>query len=247
VRRVRACGLVCVLLAFACSHARGEAPASDAGPREQVVLLHGLGRSERSMEPLERHLESTGFEIHNVGYATTDHTVEELVPVIAAEVDACCGGSNRRMHFVTHSLGGIMVRAYLSQQRPANLGRVVMLSPPNHGSELADLVRDSWLAEGTPVHGLGSGPDSVPQRLGPANFEVGVITGNRSWHPLGAWLIDGPSDGVVSVESAKLEGMTDFLVVETTHTTIMHDARVQDQVVRFLRTGAFSHEGETGP
>jgi pimeloyl-ACP methyl ester carboxylesterase len=227
-------------LATACA-----APLGDREPpREQVVLLHGLGRSSRSMTPLAKQLEASGFGVVNLGYASTKRSVAELTRELRVQVSACCLARERPLHFVAHSLGAILVRAYLDEGLPANLGRVVMLSPPNKGSELADLVGGSWLVEATlgPAVGeLGTDRESAPNRLGPADFEVGIITGSRSWHPVGPWLIAGPDDGVVSVESARLEGMTDFLVVPRTHTFIMQDEGVGDEVVRFLRTGRFSH------
>jgi pimeloyl-ACP methyl ester carboxylesterase len=211
-----------------------------------VVLLHGLGRSERSMAPLARYLEENGFRTRNVGYASTALPVRELVETLHEELQVCCVDGDGPLHFVTHSLGGILVRAYVSLYPPANLGRVVMLSPPNKGSELADAVRETWLAQVNPVPAvkeLGTDPDSVPNLLGPVGFELGVITGDESWHPLGTLLIEGESDGVVSLESAQVEGMKAFLVMPTDHTFIMRDPEVARQVVHFLRTGEFLPEG----
>lgn len=239
---VRSVALGIAALALATSCASGVVDSNP--PREQVVLLHGLGRSSRSMAALARHLEASGYAVVNLGYASTKYPIDELRRDLRRELSACCLDPQRALHFVGHSLGAIVVRAYLDEEVPANLGRVVMLSPPNKGSELADVVGDSWLAAATlgPVVGeLGTDRDSAPNRLGPAHFEVGIITGNRSWQPIGAWLIAGPDDGVVSVASARLEGMADFLVVPRTHTFIVRDPVVAEQVVRFLRTGRFSH------
>jgi triacylglycerol lipase len=130
---------------------------------------------------------------------------------------------------------------------PDNMGRVVMLSPPNKGSELADAINETWLAEinwAPAVEELGTNPGSVPNLLGPPPFELGVITGDASWHPLGEWFMQGENDGIVSVESARLEGMKDFMVVHATHTWIMRDPQVAEYVVNFLRTGAFEPAAE---
>ncbi len=214
-----------------------------AEPLGQVVVLHGLGRSSLSMWLLANRLTQAGFEVHNFDYPSTQASVQELVGVLSNQVEQCCLSSEKPLHFVTHSLGGILVRAYIAQKRPHNLARVVMLSPPNQGSQLVDELRDSPLfqwATGPAGQELGTDPSNLPNRLGPADFEVGIITGSRSLNPLASWLVTGEDDGKVSVESAQLEGMADFLVVPNTHTFIMNSSQVAQEVVHFLEQGSFS-------
>ncbi len=214
-----------------------------AEPLGQVVVLHGLGRSSMSMWLLANRLTQAGFEVHNYDYPSTEATIDQLVEMLDGEVEECCLSSNKPLHFVTHSLGGILVRAYIAHKRPNNLGRVVMLSPPNQGSQLVDELRDSPLfqwATGPAGQQLGTDPSPLPNRLGPADFEVGLITGSRSLNPLTSWLVTGEDDGKVSVESAQLEGMADFLVVPSTHTFIMNSSQVAREVVHFLEHGSFS-------
>jgi pimeloyl-ACP methyl ester carboxylesterase len=212
-------------------------------PRDSVVLLHGLGRGEWAMRPLARRLEGAGYDAHVVTYPSTSMGMDGLIRHLAAAVDRCCVGAPR-VHFVTHSMGGILARAYLAGGSPPNLGRVVMLSPPNGGSEIVDRFGD-WQAFrwffGPVAPQLGTAPDSLPNRLGPVTYEVGVITGDRIISPAGWLFIPGPSDGTVSIESAgRLDGLRDFIVMPHTHTFIMWRAPVADEVERFLRTGAFS-------
>ena len=148
------------------------------------------------------------------------------------------------MHFVTHSFGGILLRYYLREKSLPNLGRVVMLSPPNGGSELADLLAKIPLvrrAAGPNRRRLGTDPGSLPAILGPVDFDLGVITGDRSLNPLFSLLIPGPDDGFVGVERAKVRGMTDFLVVPRTHTFIVRSRQVIEQTLKFLRDGSFDH------
>jgi pimeloyl-ACP methyl ester carboxylesterase len=214
-----------------------------AQPVDQVVVLHGLGRSSMSMWLLASRLTEAGFEVHNLDYPSTEETIDRLVEMLDGELETCCLSSGERLHFVTHSLGGILVRAYISQKRPHNLGRVVMLSPPNQGSELVDELRDSPLfqwATGPAGQELGTDPSNLPNQLGPADFEVGIITGSLSLNPLTSWLVTGEDDGKVSVENAQLEGMADFLVVPNTHTFIMNSSQVAREVVHFLEQGTFS-------
>ncbi len=200
-----------------------------AEPLGQVVVLHGLGRSSTSMWLLANRLQQAGFEVHNLDYRSTVATINQLVEMLDNYVEACCLSGGKPLHFVTHSLGGILVRAYIAQKRPHNLGRVVMLSPPNQGSQLVDELRDNPLfqwATGPAGLDLGTEPSNLPNRLGPGDFEVGIITGSRSLNPLTSWLVTGKDDGTVSVENVQLEGMADFLVVPNTHTFIMNSSQV---------------------
>ena len=222
--------------------------AADARADEAIVLLHGLGRSSRAMWALERRLSRAGYAVYNIDYSSTELPIDEIVEEVHAKLEACCLGKNARLHFVTHSLGGIVTRAYLAAYRPAELGRVVMLAPPNGGSEWVDWLRDRLVADrADPVDlfppamlELGTEQTSTPNRLGPAAFELGVITGSRSWHPFGSILMNGPSDGTVSVSSARVEGMDDFLVVPRSHSFIMFDRAVAGEILHFLRHGRFA-------
>ena len=212
---------------------------------EVVVLLHGLARSARSMSKLQRRLEREGYTVVNVDYPSTQHPVEYLADDVLAEVIArCCRSAT--FHIVTHSMGGIVARYYLESQPPPNLGRVVMLSPPNQGSEIVDQLKDSWafkLVNGPAGAQLGTGPDSLPLRLGPVTYELGVIAGNKSIDPLFSQWIPGPNDGKVAVERTRVEGMRDFLVLPHNHTFIMRQPDVMRQVVHFLRYGIFDRSG----
>ena len=221
------------------------APFAFAGEPATVILLHGYGRSSYSMLPLERRLEAAGFTVHNIGYPSMRRSPPELVSRLGQELDLCCK-SAPRVHFVTHSLGGILVRAYLAEHQLPNMGRVVMLAPPNQGSELADMVNGSSVLSailGPTATQLGTGMDSLPKRLPPPWFEIGVIAGVDEFNPLGDWLVPKPSDGTVSVASTQLGGMSDFVTVPKSHTFIMWSTEVADYVIRFLRTGRFQGSG----
>jgi pimeloyl-ACP methyl ester carboxylesterase len=217
------------------------------GP-DTVVLLHGLGRSASSMKPLAEHLREQGFQTHNLDYPSTDHSAEELVAWLDGALRDCCNAGDGSLHFVTHSLGGLLVRAQLALRRPANLGRAVLIAPPNRGSEIVDEFGDNPLFEaalGPVAKDLGTHPESFPNRLGPADFEVGIIAGTGSINPLGSAILPGDDDGTVSVENTRLEGAADFIVIESNHTFIMQDAAVAEQVVHFLREGRFDHAPAT--
>jgi alpha-beta hydrolase superfamily lysophospholipase len=210
--------------------------------QQHAILLHGLARTNLSMRRLATQLSARSYRVHNLNYPSTAHTIEVLADhTLHKIVGPLVEENGPLIHFVSHSLGGIIIRYYLKHHKVPNLGRVVMLSPPNQGSELADILRDSFYQTlSVPAVGqLGTGSDSVPLNLGPVDFEVGVITGNRSINPLGSRLIAGPSDGTVAVERAKVAGMSDFLVLPHSHTFIMLRKGVADQVIHFLEQGRF--------
>ena len=225
-----------VALVIAC------APPAQAA--ECVVLLHGLIRSAASMEPMQEALEAAGYETVNVEYPSRDSTIEVLAPLAVGEgLDGCHAKPDvDRVHFVTHSLGGILVRQYLADQPIADLGRVVMLGPPNQGSLAADKMRDvpgyDWI-NGPVGRELGKGPESVPLKLPPADFEVGIIAGTRTIDPVTSAFLPNPDDGRVSVEDTKLEGMTDFAVVAHSHAFMMRMREPIELTIRFLQTGSF--------
>lgn len=212
--------------------------------KDTVVLLHGLSRTKHSMRRLEEALSRRGYTVINVGYRAGRRPIENLSDDLGARLAEIGESPERRVHFVTHSFGGILLRYYLRDRPLPNLGRVVMLSPPNGGSELADLLRKLPLvrrAGGPNRPRLGTDPAGLPARLGPVDFDLGVITGDRSINPLFSWIIPGPDDGFVAVERAKVRGMTDFLVVPRTHTFIMNSRQVIEQTLKFLRDGSFDH------
>ena len=218
----------------------GLALASDC-----VVLLHGLARTSVSMNKMERELAAAGFATANIDYPSREYTVEELAELAVPEGIAACRAREGvdTIHFVTHSLGGILVRQYLSNHELPELGRVVMLGPPNQGSVAVDELRDvpgfDWL-NGPAGRQLGKGENSVPLKLGPADFELGVIAGNRSIDPITSAVLENPDDGRVSVEDTKLDGMADFIVVDHSHAFMMRMRRTIELTETFLRNGRFS-------
>ncbi|WP_448875096.1 alpha/beta hydrolase [Desulfobulbus propionicus] len=196
------------------------------------------------MRSLAGFLANQGYAVLNQGYASRSAPIERLAqetlpPAFAALV----GRGVETIHVVTHSMGGILLRCYLAEHQPPWLGRVVMLSPPNQGSELVDrLRRFAWFRVlfGPAGCQLGTGKEALPIRLGAVDFPLGIIIGNRPAIGLSRFF-PGPNDGKVSVQRARIDGMSDFLVLPCGHSLIMRKRPVKQQVLRFLRTGRFDH------
>ena len=209
-----------------------------------VLLLHGLGRTARSMALLGRRIERAGFATVSVDYPSTCHAIETLARdfVYPAFERAARNGP---VHFVTHSLGGVLVRALAAEHGIPDTSRVVMVAPPNAGNELADLFHDRWPLDrlcGPALTELQTEPEGIVARLGPIDFELGVIAGDRNMYPGLGRVLGSPNDGRVSVASTKVEGMTDFAVVHAGHALIMRHTAVADQAIHFLRHGRFRND-----
>ncbi len=216
---------------------------------ECVVLMHGLARSSMSMNVMQDALEDAGYVTANIDYPSRDYEIAELAKIAVGQGLASCRAMQgvTRIHFVAHSLGGILVRQYLHDQAIDELGRVVMLGPPNQGSQAADeldrLPGFDWI-NGPAGRQLGKGVESVPLALGPVDFELGVIAGDRSIDPIVSAILDDPDDGRVSVADTKVEGMDDFVIVHHSHAFMMRMRTTIDLTLAFLGSGSFSARPE---
>jgi len=208
---------------------------------DNVILLHGLARSDKSMLTLQRVLEKKGYCVINSDYNSRAGDIKTLaVKAIEPALAACRPG--QPVHFVTHSMGGILVRQYLALHQIDNLGRVVMLGPPNKGSEVVDNFRNTpgfHFFHGDAGLELGTGEASVPNKLGEADFDLGIIAGTRTVNLILSTMIPGANDGKVSVESTRLEGMKDHIEMGVTHPFMMSNDAVIEQVVHYLESGRF--------
>jgi len=210
-----------------------------------VVLLHGLARTANSMEKLSDELVEAGFATSNIDYPSRTATIEELArDAVPRGLAACRSLRSQTVHFVTHSLGGILVRQFLAEQTIPELGRVVMLAPPNHGSEVVDKLSEFpgyEFLNGPAGQQLGTDAGSVPNQLGAVDFDLGVIAGTETFNPILSQLLPNPDDGKVSVASTRIEGMCGFLALPVTHTFIMQSDDVAEQTIHYLTQGQFSH------
>lgn len=217
-------------------------PSLQSAP-DCVVLLHGLTRSPTSMRRMEKHLSNEGYSVINQGYDSRAANIQTLAAPTIDEALSKCQIQSGRVHFVTHSLGGILLRQYLSERPIDRLGRVVMLGPPNKGSEVTDALSDVPgydLLNGPAGQQLGTGENSLPLALGPADFDVGIIAGNRSINLILSQLIPDEDDGKVAIENTKLEGMNDHITMPVSHPFLMRDKDVLSQVSHYLTQGRFA-------
>ena len=221
------------------------APAAPLVAREHVILLHGLSRQAGSMEPMAKALrEDGGYWTLNVGYPSSKKDIRALADEhVAPAVERCRKNGATRIHFVTHSMGGILVRDYLARTKPRELGRVVMLAPPNQGSEVVDRI-GHWPAyrqlTGPAGQQLGTRKNaSYPRSLPAIDFPCGIIAGSRTINWINSGMIEGRDDGKVSIESTKAKGMTDHIVGPRTHPMIMRSKDSKALTIRFLKQGRF--------
>ena len=229
--------------------ASSDAPSAPAhkSVREPVVLLHGLALNATSMKKIATGLKKAGYRTCRVNYPSRDYPIDTLAVRLLPKIRRCFPkdvADSVPLHFVTHSMGGLLVRRLETLENAPRIGRVVMIAPPNQGSEVADSLAGTRFLElwGGPAGGqLGTGDAAVPRRLGTPEFEFGVIAATRSLEPWFSAMIPGRDDGKVAVKNTKLEGMRDFVEIPSTHTLVLWTDEAVKQVVRFLKTGRFEH------
>ena len=217
-------------------------PAFVGEARDCVILLHGIGRTARSLRKMEIALQSSRFTTLNLDYASRRKPLGELADDIDPVIKRFIGDA-RAVHFVCHSMGGLLARVYVGKYRPRQLGRVVMLGAPNGGSEIADRLsryRAYRMVFGPAGQQLGTRRTAAVQALLPrVDYPVGIIAGSRSVYPISGMWLPKPHDGRVSVKNTELEGMTDHIVLPVAHPWLPRDGRVIEQTRAFLQTGQF--------
>lgn len=208
--------------------------------KEVVILLHGLGRTSRSMDTLQSNLEKEGYFVKNINYPSRKYSCEILVETYIAPIISNYKNA-QKIHFVTHSLGGILIRLYLLANELPNLGSVVMLGPPNKGSGIVNKLRRYKLVKwymGPAFLELSTDPDSIPNQLVMPNYSIGVIAGTKSYNPFLSSFLKGQNDGKVEVSSAHIQGVS-LKVLPVSHTWMMKNKKVIKNVIYFLRNNSF--------
>jgi len=208
-----------------------------------VILLHGIGRHSRSLRKIENALQDAGFATLSLDYHSRrkplDALAADIHPAVTVFTDKTCGP----IHFVAHSMGGLLTRVYVATHRPAKLGRVVMLGTPNGGSEIADLLKDLAIYRafyGPAGQQLLTEQDGLLTSLPPPDYAVGIIAGIGTINPISShFILPRPNDGCVSVQSSKLANMTDHTTVKASHTGLVRHPVAIEQTIAFLQDGRF--------
>jgi pimeloyl-ACP methyl ester carboxylesterase len=212
-----------------------------------VVLLHGILNPALIMAPIARHLRRDGYRVINWGYPARSRLIEEHAAQLAALVQSIDGDGP--IHFVGFSLGGIVIRYYLTHYDAPRAGRLVMIGSPNLGTEKVDVFYQRrwfrWLYGSRAMSQLRAANRRFFEEMGVPSVEFGVIAGGRDDGHGFSRLLKGDDDGAVSVESAKLEGAADFILLPHTHTVLVLAPETVRQVAAFLHNGQFDHSGTT--
>ncbi len=216
---------------------------------ELVIFLHGILRSKTDMLPLSHYMSKQGYDTINILYPSREKSLEDLTEFVKTTIENHPDYSpEKTLNFVTHSMGGLIARYYIATHKPAHLGKVVMLGPPNTGSEFADFLDDHKFLG--PLFRTIFGPASTQLKTnhkhidGDINYPLGIIAGSTSINPLSPWVLEGTHDGIVPVERTKIQGMTDHIVIPATHSFMMFNPKVAEQAHHFLKHGKFKKEDE---
>jgi pimeloyl-ACP methyl ester carboxylesterase len=212
--------------------------------KDMVFMLHGLGRSNAAMWLLASRMEDAGFAVKRIGYPSFNKTPQEILDTVAVQINSHLPLPNnqQKVHFVGHSLGGLMIRAYLDNHKVEQLGRVVLIGTPNQGTPIIDKFRDKWWMKiaGPMTLALGTDSTSFPKSIGAPYYPLGIIAAVSENMFNNDEIIPGKDDGVVPLESAKVSGMTDIIVVKVSHTMMRYNRKVANQTKAFLYNGKFN-------
>lgn len=217
------------------------------------MLLHGITRSNIDMMLLENRIKREGYDTLNIKYPSTKHSLDYLSDHVYSKMAADKRYSNTpKVHFVAHSMGGLIARHVIYKYRPQNLGKVCMMGTPNQGSEMANFMSDHGVL--SKIFDFIFGPAGEELRTdqdridgGIINYPLGVIASDVSFNPIGKQVFGGANDTLVSIESTKIDGMADHIIISSTHAVMMLDPRIIEQVIAFLKNGCFDHKDDPKP
>ena len=210
-----------------------------------VILLHGIMKSSKKMDGLAKFLEKHGFDVCNISYPSTKFALEDLIHIIHQDIENSGHKKYQYVSFIGFSMGGLLTRAYLNHYKIPNLGNVVFIGTPNKGSEVADFFQNYRFYRmlcGPAGQQLITNQESFKDVLGMPYYSFGVVSGNFSVNLLLSKIIKKPNDGKVSVESTKLDGMKDHIVLRTSHPFMVRNKKIWQYALNFLKHSKFEIE-----
>lgn len=237
------CLILLQLLLITGCKSRANAPILYKPNDELVILAHGLGRSDWAMWHFAQQLKNANYKVCSLNYDSIGESVEDVLAQTSTQINACISNASK-IHFLGHSLGGLVIRAYLQSNMTVlnnnTLGNVVLIGTPNKGSELANHLKGSWLMHlgGGISQSLITGSNSLGNKISELTLNLGVIAGTKA-SPLTQSYFNSENDGLVSVESTKLNNMSDFITLNVSHSAMRSNQQVIQHTIYFLQTGAF--------
>lgn len=225
----------CLINTASCAHAQ---KASDN--KENIVLVHGYARSASAMWKLENHFEDAGYNVISIDYSSFCTSIEEVKKEVYSQINNCCSKSKTKVHFVGHSFGGLLIRSYLGENKFKNLGNVVNMGSPSKGTAAVEYLKDSWIFKnlGGVAKEMSSKGSNFLKSLKKPNYNLGIIAGKAN-NPKYDHILKGLDHGLVTIESTKVDGMKDFVIMNTNHTMMRYNKSVAEQAVYFLRHSKF--------
>jgi triacylglycerol lipase len=215
-----------------------------AQQQDCVILVHGLSRTHFSMLGLELALKHQGYYVVNQDYPSTKKTIQTLADqYIPTMINECLKHDTQHIHFVTHSIGGVILQYWLKDHPAPQLSRIVMLGPPNHGSPWVNLLHNNIVFKfitGPSGQELTTNTLTADLAMSP-NYQIGVIAGDFSFNPLAPVIFHEANDGKVAISSTKTKNMSDFIVLPVSHTFMMNSKSTHKQIFAFLNSGKFLH------
>ncbi len=237
--------LISILFLFTAILTTPKESYSKEKAEEYVVMLHGIARTTKHMQKLEKYLSKRNYDVINIAYPSTDHNLEELTNIIHKKISNKIT-KDKKINFVGYSMGGLLVRIILNKHQYKNMGKVVQLAAPNQGSEVSDVLKNNILYKkfyGPAGQQLTTNQSKIKNLLNDRiNYELGVIAGCATIDPISSLIIPGRDDGKVSIASTRLKGMKDHIVIRSSHTFFPSNKKVQKQTLHFLRNGQFKHK-----
>lgn len=212
---------------------------------DYVIMLHGLWNSSSRMEDFEEYFLKKNYQVFNLDYPSTEFQIEKLdTKYLKPIIESVPLHTGQKIHFITHSMGGLLLRHYLTHNELPQLGRVVMISPPNHGSEWADILDNHPVIKsmvGPAANELKTRNNTFLNKLGAVDYHLGIIAGDKSYTDMTEEFLPGADDGMVPVSRMKVRGMKDFIILHDHHRGLTWNPDAMKQAEMFIKTGRFIH------